>query len=145
MTDTPIRPDEDIHPLTIQAIRSARTPTPAEFDVMRSVEDIDAEIARVSEMMDTVEDDLIDEQSLPLAERDPVFINRANKAVKTLNAIRHGLTARRAIVLRDQARARLDEIERIKERVFIDVARSMVPADLYKQMWAEVERRKAAQ
>jgi hypothetical protein len=112
---------------------------------MRSVEDIDAEIARVSEMMDTVEDDLIDEQSLPLAERDPVFINRANKAVKTLNAIRHGLTARRAIVLRDQARARLDEIERIKERVFIDVARSMVPADLYKQMWAEVERRKAAQ
>lgn len=114
-----------------------------EFDnpEAESLEDIENEISVLDEAMEAAEIDKADELSKHEFRRDIVWITQINLALKKGKATKHQLTLKRSALKRADKEARLAQKEALRERMFIDACREMLPRETYAALWDRVDRK----
>lgn len=130
----PKRPDEDSHPLTLQAIENAEVVDPDALDAP----DFDQATALLVECINAVEFDRADEIGRVPGDRDEGFLARTNGALRSLKALRMRLQTRRAELAKAAKQAAQAERNANRQQQFIDAAKALLPPETYRAIWDRV-------
>lgn len=134
------RPDEDNHPLTLQAIEDAAVVDPDALDAG----EFDHASALLVECINAVEADRADEINRVAGDRDEGFLARTNGALRTLRALRMRLQTRRAKIAKAAKEAAQAERNANRQQQFIDAAKALLPPETYRAIWDRVFVQEAA-
>lgn len=105
-----------------------------------TLEKIEEDIKVLDEAMHAAEIDKVDELSKHELRRDIIWITQINLALKKAKATKHQLTLKRSAITRAEKEVKLAEKEAVRERMFIDACREILPRETYLALWDRVDR-----
>lgn len=101
--------------------------------------EIEEDIKVLDDAMEAAEIDKADELTKHDLRRDIVWITQVNVALKKAKATKHQLTLKRSAITRAAKEAASKEKEAVRERMFIDACREMLPRETYLAIWDRVD------
>ena len=105
-----------------------------------TVHEIDEWLEVIDKALDAVELDKADELSKADQFRDLVWIAKANSAAKRVKGVRHKLFTKKAHINKAIKETERLAHEEVRERMFIDACREMLPKSTYAALWDRVDR-----
>lgn len=105
-----------------------------------TIEAVDEKIGWYSDRLVAVERDRADELGYAAQQRDEAFLAASLSAIRRINFQKSALLTQRGRILKAEKLAAQLELERVRERKFVEAARLLLPRETYLGLWRHVER-----
>lgn len=128
------RPDHVTSPLTLEVLVDR-----PQLELSDDIGQLDGHLAWIAARINAASVDRDSELAEPPDRRDTLFVGRASGAIRWLNLMANDVRSRRAAAVRAARRQATAPIERLRERIFIDLAREQLDPAVYAAIWQRVD------